>query len=134
MPSAVVSIVDRGALLRQFRRVRRASIEMCRPLRPEDFRVQPSEAASPSSPAGPSQAASTGGDGSSWPTSVPGWQLTYSTDFPGSSLPSGWLGYDGEPGGDPDGNWDSGNVTVSGGALNLLATPSAQAGVLAMPE
>ncbi len=92
-------------------------------------RPRPSEAASPSSPASPSRAAGTGGDGSSWPTSVPGWQLTYSTDFPGSSLPSGWLAYNGEPGGDPDGNWDPANVTVSGGALNLLATPSAQGGV-----
>ncbi len=92
-------------------------------------RPRPSETASPSSPASPSRAVGTGGDGSSWPTSVPGWQLTYSTDFAGSSLPSGWLAYNGEPGGDPDGNWDSSNVTVSGGALNLLATPSAQAGV-----
>jgi beta-glucanase (GH16 family) len=60
---------------------------------------------------------------------VPGWQLTYSTDFPGSSLPSGWDAYNGEPGGDPDGNWVPSNVTVSGGALNLMATPSAQGGV-----
>jgi beta-glucanase (GH16 family) len=60
---------------------------------------------------------------------VAGGQLTYSTDFPGDSLPSGWDAYNGEPGGDPDGNWDSSNVTVSGGALHLLATPSAQGGV-----
>jgi Glycosyl hydrolases family 16 len=80
---------------------------------------------SSSSPSGP---ASTG-DGSSWPTSVPGWQLTYSTDFPGNSLPSGWDAYNGEPGGDPDGNFESSNVTVSNGALNLLATSSGQAGV-----
>jgi len=85
--------------------------------------------ATPSSPTSPSGAASTGGDGSSWPTSVPGWQLTYSTDFPGNGLPSGWDAYNGEPGGDPDGNWQSSNVTVSGGALHLLATPSAQGGV-----
>jgi beta-glucanase (GH16 family) len=85
--------------------------------------------ASPSAAAttSPSGAASTG-DGSSWPTSVPGWQLTYSTDFPGDSLPSGWDAYNGEPGGDPDGNWDPANVTVSDG-LNLMATPSAQGGV-----
>jgi Glycosyl hydrolases family 16 len=61
--------------------------------------------------------------------SVPGWRLTYSTDFPGNSLPSGWDAYNGEPGGDPYGNWDSSNVSVSGGALHLLATPSAQGGV-----
>jgi hypothetical protein len=84
---------------------------------------------SASSPASSSGGTSTGGDGSSWPTSVPGWQLTYSTDFPGSSLPSGWDAYNGEPGGDPDGYFDSSDVSVSGGALHLLATPSAQAGV-----
>ena len=90
--------------------------------------ASPSVAVTPAPLASPSGAASTG-DGSSWPTSVPGWQLTYSTDFPGSSLPSGWYAYNGEPGGDPDGNWDSSNVTVSNGTLNLLATPSAQGGV-----
>ena len=58
-----------------------------------------------------------------------GWRLTYSTDFPGNSLPSGWYAYNGEPGGDPDGNWDSSNVVVSGGALHLMATPSAQGGL-----
>jgi hypothetical protein len=81
--------------------------------------------------ASPAGAASTGGGGggSAWPASVPGWQLTYGTDFPGSSLPSGWDAYNGEPGGDPYGNWDSSNVTVGGGALHLLATPSAQGGV-----
>jgi beta-glucanase (GH16 family) len=88
--------------------------------------ASPSVAVTPS--ATPSGAASTG-DGSSWPASVPGWQLTYSTDFPGNSLPSGWDAYNGEPGGDPDGNWVSSNVTVSGGALHLAATPSAQGGV-----
>jgi Glycosyl hydrolases family 16 len=73
--------------------------------------------------------AGSGGDGSSPPGSVAGWRLTYSTDFPGNSLPSGWVAYNGEPGGDPYGNWDSSNVSVSGGALHLLATPSAQGGV-----
>jgi hypothetical protein len=76
----------------------------------------------------PAGAVSTG-DGSSWPTSVAGWRLTYSTDFPGSSLPSGWGAYAGEPGGDPFGNWEQSNVSVGGGALHLVATPSAQGGV-----
>ena len=58
-----------------------------------------------------------------------GWRLTYSTDFPGNSLPSGWDAYNGEPGGDPDGNWEPSNVSVSGGALHLMATSSAQGGV-----
>jgi hypothetical protein len=74
-------------------------------------------------------AVGTAGDSSSWPTSVAGWRLTYSTDFPGGSLPSGWGAYSGEPGGDPDGNWVQSNAQVSGGALHLMATPSSQAGV-----
>jgi hypothetical protein len=90
--------------------------------------TNPPGVANPSPSATSSGAASTG-DGSSWPTSVPGWRLTYSTDFPGNSLPSGWDAYNGEPGGDPQGNWVPSNVTVSGGALNLMATPSAQGGV-----
>ncbi len=66
---------------------------------------------------------------SPWPTRVAGWRLTYGTDFPGNRLPYGWDAYNGQPGGDPYGAWESSNVSVSGGALHLMATPSAQAGV-----
>ena len=69
------------------------------------------------------------GDGSSPPSSVAGWRLTYRTDFPGNGLPSGWDAYNGQPGGDPYGNWEPSNVSVSGGALHLMATSSAQGGV-----
>ena len=69
------------------------------------------------------------GDGTSPPGSVAGWRLTYRTDFPGTSLPSGWYAYNGQPGGDPDGNWEPSNVSVSGGAMHLRATSSAQGGV-----
>ncbi len=34
---------------------------------------------------------------------LPGWQLTYSQDFSGTTLPSGWDAYSGEPGSDPYG-------------------------------
>jgi hypothetical protein len=47
MRSSAILTIDRGALLKHFRRVRQASIEMCRSLRPEDFRVQPMEDVSP---------------------------------------------------------------------------------------
>lgn len=87
--------------------------------------VKPTASASASS----GGAVGTGGDGTSPPGSVAGWRLTYSTDFPGNSLPSGWYPYSGEPGGDPDGNWVPSNVSVSGGAMHLMATPSGQAGV-----
>ena len=87
--------------------------------------MKPTASASASS----GDTASTGGDGTSPPGSAGGWQLTYSTDFPGNSLPSGWIAYNGEPGGDPYGNWEPSNVSVSGGALHLMATSSAQGGV-----
>ena len=53
---------------------------------------------------------------------LPGWQLTYSQDFSGTTLPPGWGAYSGEPGGDPYGYWDSANVTVSNGELHLSTT------------
>ena len=39
--------VDREALLTQYRKVRGASIAMCKPLQPEEFRIQPAEDVSP---------------------------------------------------------------------------------------
>ena len=86
-------------------------------------------ASASASPGGAGAGGSTRGDGSSPPGSVAGWRLTYSTDFPGNSLPSGWDAYTGEPGGDPQGNWEPSNVSVGGGALHLMATSSAQGGV-----
>lgn len=53
---------------------------------------------------------------------TPGWNLVYSQDFNGTSLPPGWHSYSGEPGGDPYGYWDNGNVTVSNGELHFLTT------------
>ena len=92
-------------------------------------KARPRAWARPSASAGPGAAASAGGDGTSPPSSVAGWRLTYSTDFPGNSLPAGWAAYNGEPGGDPAGNWEPSNVSVSGGALHLMATSSAQGGL-----
>jgi beta-glucanase (GH16 family) len=60
---------------------------------------------------------------------IPGWHLTYSTDFNGNSLPDGWGAYSGQPGGDPNGNWDPGNVSVSNGELHLSADSSSTGGV-----
>ena len=55
---------------------------------------------------------------------LPGWQLTYSQDFSGTTLPPGWGAYSGEPGGDPYGYWDAANVTVGNGELHLSTTPN----------
>lgn len=53
---------------------------------------------------------------------IPGWHQTYAEDFSGSSLPSGWDAYTGEPGGDPAGWWDPSHVSVSGGELQILSS------------
>jgi Glycosyl hydrolases family 16 len=53
---------------------------------------------------------------------IPGWHQTYAQDFSGSSMPSGWYVYSGEPGGDPAGWWDPSHVSVSGGELQLLSS------------
>ena len=53
---------------------------------------------------------------------IPGWNLVYSQDFNGTALPTGWVAYSGQPGGDPDGYWNSANVTVNKGELHFRAT------------
>jgi hypothetical protein len=87
-------------------------------------------AASQPASSGPSAAPSGGTpSGGGVPGNVPGWQLTYSTAFPGNSLPSKWGAYSGQPGGDPDGNWDPVNVAVSGGELHFYANNGSTGGV-----
>ena len=62
--------------------------------------------------------------GAAMPTgNLPGWNLAYTTDFNGDSLPAGWGTYTGEPGGDQYGYWDPQNVSVSDGELHLRTTP-----------
>ena len=71
-------------------------------------------------------AASTAGP----PGSMPGWRLVYSQDFSGNALPPDWGPYQGQPGGDPDGQWNPANVVVSGDELHLLASAGGTGGVM----
>jgi beta-glucanase (GH16 family) len=48
-----------------------------------------------------------------------GYSQSYVTDFSGSSLPSGWDSYSGNPGGDPGGQFGTAHVVVGGGLLSL---------------
>ena len=49
-----------------------------------------------------------------------GYSLSYVNDFNGSSVPSGWGIYSGQPGGDPGGQFGgSSHITVSNGILSL---------------
>jgi beta-glucanase (GH16 family) len=52
-------------------------------------------------------------------TALVGYNETYVSDFPGTSLPSGWETFTGVPGSDPEGQFGSAHVTVSGGLLRL---------------
>jgi beta-glucanase (GH16 family) len=51
-----------------------------------------------------------------------GYSLSYSTDFTGSTLPSGWSAYSGSPGSsDPGSQWATTHAVVGGGILSLNA-------------
>lgn len=50
---------------------------------------------------------------------MPGYKMTYSTSFPGGSVPSGWIVYHGQPTNDPGAQFGSAHVVVRGGMLRL---------------
>lgn len=52
---------------------------------------------------------------------LPGYTQSYVTDFSGTSLPSGWYTYSGNPGGDPGAQWSASHVVVANGMLSLNA-------------
>jgi hypothetical protein len=49
----------------------------------------------------------------------PGWRQVLAEDFNGTTLPSGWGKYYGEPGSEKDGWWEPSHVTVGNGAMHL---------------
>jgi outer membrane protein OmpA-like peptidoglycan-associated protein len=53
---------------------------------------------------------------------MPGYSLTYSNDFTGTSLPSGWYAFSGSASGDAGSLWAPSQVTVSGGMAQLLTS------------
>jgi outer membrane protein OmpA-like peptidoglycan-associated protein len=50
---------------------------------------------------------------------IPGYQLSYVTNFSGNSLPPGWIVFSGKPSGDPGSQWANNHVIVSGDMLQL---------------
>lgn len=50
---------------------------------------------------------------------IPGYQLSYVTNFPGNSLPAGWQKYTGSPAGDSSGQWSPSHVVVSNDMLQF---------------
>jgi beta-glucanase (GH16 family) len=70
-------------------------------------------------PRGSSASAAIGPSGVAMPTaSVSGWRVVFADDFTGSALyPGRWHKYNGQPGGDPAGWFDSTHVSVSNGEV-----------------
>jgi beta-glucanase (GH16 family) len=85
----------------------------------------PSASPSPAAPARPSLAATpaiTAFTAAAMPKGdLPGWHQTFADDFTESSLTSKWYLYNGPPGGDPLGWFDSKHVSTKNGVLNILA-------------
>ncbi len=52
---------------------------------------------------------------------LPGWRQTFADDFTESSLSSRWYLYNGQPGGDPAGWFDSKHISTRNGLLNIVA-------------
>ncbi len=75
-------------------------------------------------PVGVPNPAEPSGEGPPGRTALSGYRLSYVTDFAGSALPRGWYLFTGVPGGDPGGRFRASNTVVSGGVLELLATPN----------
>lgn len=48
-----------------------------------------------------------------------GYTRNYVTDFSGTSLPTGWGAYEGQPGGDPGAQFGLAHVSVGGGVLSV---------------
>ncbi|MGH2850062.1 MAG: glycoside hydrolase family 16 protein [Solirubrobacteraceae bacterium] len=89
----------------------------------------PPGGSTPTTGTGPSTTPPPGGSSGELPSGqamplgdIPGWRQTYAEDFSGSSVPSSWDVYKGQPGGDPAGWWDPSHVSVSGGELQILSS------------
>jgi hypothetical protein len=73
----------------------------------------------PQYPVGIPDKAAASGMGPPAPSAMPGFKMTYSTSFPGSKVPNGWIIYHGAPTNDPGAQFGSAHVVVSGGLLRL---------------
>ncbi len=81
----------------------------------------------PAAPASPTSAYPTGTVDGSEPSgyappganALAGYNQSYVTDFTGSTLPTAWDPYEGQPGGDPGAQFDAAHLAVGGGLLNI---------------
>jgi hypothetical protein len=70
-------------------------------------------------PVGTPDSAEPSGQGPPGSDALPGYTLTYETDFPGTKVPAGWNVYSGVPGGDPGGHFGATHVVVNDNTLQL---------------
>jgi hypothetical protein len=70
-------------------------------------------------PVGTPDSTEPSGEGPPSSSALPGYTMTYETDFPGTKVPTGWNIYTGVPGGDPGGHFGLTHVVVSGNLLQL---------------
>jgi outer membrane protein OmpA-like peptidoglycan-associated protein len=70
-------------------------------------------------PSGTADASEPSGEAPMGPSDLPGYEESYVNDFNGTSLPSGWNRFSGEPGSDAGALWAPSHVQVSGGLLSL---------------
>jgi outer membrane protein OmpA-like peptidoglycan-associated protein len=73
-------------------------------------------------PVGTPDSSEPSGDSPPGPSDFPGYSETYTNDFTGGSLPSGWTTFSGQPSSDPGALFSSRNVAVGNGVLALNAT------------
>ncbi|HWD96531.1 MAG TPA: glycoside hydrolase family 16 protein [Acidimicrobiales bacterium] len=73
----------------------------------------------PPYPIGVTNKAEASGMGPPGAAAMPGYKMTYSTNFPGRKVPAGWIIYHGEPMSDPGAQFGSAHVAVRNGMLEL---------------
>lgn len=81
-----------------------------------------SDAATTVYPLGTPDSSEPSGYAPSSASAMSGYTQTYSNDFTGTTLPSGWTAYSGSAAGDPGSLWAPSQVTVSGGMVQLLTS------------
>jgi beta-glucanase (GH16 family) len=81
--------------------------------------VAPTNVTSQGYPIGVASASEPSGYAPPSASALANYSQTYVTDFSGSSLPTGWNVFKGQPGGDPGAQWGAAHVSVSGGILSL---------------
>jgi outer membrane protein OmpA-like peptidoglycan-associated protein len=88
----------------------------------KDSSASTTAATSTKLPSGIVDASEPSGEAPPGPNALPRYEESYVNDFTGSSLPTGWSTFAGEPGSDAGAQWAASHVVVGGGVLELNAS------------